>query len=165
MTDLEGALTGQQKEWFSRSFLVSVAAAAKFPVELTLNDVDGVDATVRDGGVTTDWQLKGTSSPEYSADGQTLFFDLDVRTYNLFTGDRNSSGYLGVVVIPDDDAQWVSVSDAELRLRHCGYWQKVTGLPPTSNEATVRIHLPMTQMLTVRDMRNIMLAERERISA
>lgn len=48
MADGAGDLTDQQKEWFSRSFLVGIAAAAKFPVELTLNDVNGVDATVHD---------------------------------------------------------------------------------------------------------------------
>lgn len=160
-----GDLTDKQKEWFSRSFLVSVAAAAKFPVELMLNDVDGVDATVRDRGVTTDWQLKGTSSPEFSADKQTLFFDLEVRTYNLFIGDRNSSAYLGVVVIPEDDTQWVTVSERELRLRHCGYWQKITGLPATKNTTKIRIHLPVTQRLTIQGIHAIMLAERERITA
>ena len=113
-------LADQEKEWFSRSFLVGIAAAAKFPVELTLNDVRGVDATVHDGGITTDWQLKGTSSPEYSADGQVLFFDLDVRTYDLFTGDRNSTAYLGVVVMPKLETEWAAVSDTELRLRNCG---------------------------------------------
>jgi len=165
MTAEDGDLTDQHKEWFSRSFLVSVAAAARFPVELTLNDVDGVDATVRDGGVTTDWQLKGTSSPLYSADGQTLFFDLDVRTYALFTGDRNSSGFLGVVVMPTDQAEWVTVSEKELALRHCGFWQKISGMPATTNSATVRIHLPITQRLTVQSIHEIMVAERERISA
>ena len=158
-------MTGKQKEWFSRSFLVAIAAAAKFPVELTLNDVDGVDATVRDGGITTDWQLKGTSSPLFSADGQTLYFDLDVRTYNLFIGDRNSSGYLGVVVIPKNESDWVSVTHRELRLRHRGYWQKITGLPATDTTTTVRIHLPVTQQLDIPSLREIMRAERERISA
>lgn len=165
MTNGTGDLTDQQKEWFSRSFLVGIAAAAKFPVELTLNDVNGVDATVHDGGISTDWQLKGTSSPVWSSDGKTLYFDLDVRTYNLLTGDRNSSGYLGVVVVPDDDAQWAAVSDQELLLRHCGYWQKITGLPATRNTSTIRIHLPITQKLTVAQIQEIMSAERKRISA
>lgn len=158
-------VAGQQKEWFSRSFLVGIAAAAKFPVELTLNDVNGVDATVHDGGISTDWQLKGTSSPEYSADGSTLYFDLDVRTYNLFVGARNSTGYLGVVVVPKDDADWAAVSERELSLRYCGYWQKVTGMAPTNNMATVRIHLPLHQKLTVTGIKEIMWAERNRISA
>lgn len=165
MADGQGDLTDQQKEWFSRSFLVGIAAAAKFPVELTLNDVNGVDATVHDGGISTDWQLKGTSSPDWSSDKKTLFFDLDVRTYNLFIGDRNSSGYLGVVVVPDDDAKWAAVSDNELLLRHCGYWQKITGLSATENTATVRIHLPIEQKLNVIQIRQIMSSERKRISA
>jgi hypothetical protein len=165
MADGADDLTDQQKEWFSRSFLVGIAAAARFPVELTLNDVNGVDATVHDGGISTDWQLKGTSSPLWSADRKILYFDLDVRTYNLFINDRNSSGYLGVVVVPEDDAQWAVVSDKELRLHHCGYWQRITGLPATENTATIRIHLPITQMLNVVQIQEIMSAERKRISA
>jgi hypothetical protein len=165
MAASDDALATQHKEWFSRSFLVGVAAAASFPVEVTLNDVNGVDATVHDGGITTDWQLKGTSSPEFSKDGKTLFFDLDVRTYNLFTGTRNSSGYLGVVVVPDDDAKWAAVSKHQLVLRHCGYWTKVTGLAPSSNKETVRIHLPISQKLNVAAIKKIMQAERKRITS
>lgn len=158
-------LTGQQKEWFSRSFLVGVAAAASYPVEIRLNDVNGVDATVHDGGIQTDWQLKGTSSPEFSVDGATLFFDLDVRTYKLFTDARNASAFLGVVVVPDDRADWVSVTDDSLNLRHCGYWQKISGMPATPNTSTVRIHLPVAQLLTVSAMQTIMKSERELVSA
>jgi hypothetical protein len=75
MSSLTGDLTSQQKEWFSRAFLVGLAASAGFPVELRLNDVAGVDATVYDGGVGVDWQLKGTSAPEYNADKTILNFD------------------------------------------------------------------------------------------
>jgi len=165
MTATAGDLTSQQKEWFSRSFLVGVAAAATYPVEIRLNDVNGVDATVHDGGIQTDWQLKGTSSPEYSTDGTTLIFDLDVRTYKLFTGARNSSAYLGVVVVPDEKDDWVSVTDDSLNLRHRAYWQKITGMPATSNASKVRIHLPIAQLLTVAAIKDIMRSERELISA
>ena len=61
MAAIVGDLSDQQKEWFSRSFLVGVAAAAGCPVELRLNDVNGVDATVHDGGIQTDWQLRGSA--------------------------------------------------------------------------------------------------------
>ena len=165
MAAIVGDLSDQQKEWFSRSFLVGVAAAAGCPVELRLNDVNGVDATVHDGGIQTDWQLKGTSSPHFSADGAVLYFDLDVRTYNLFTGDRNATAFLGVVVVPIDRAQWAAVSATELRLRHCGYWQQITGLKPTNNSSTVRIHIPVTQQLSVQQLSEIMRAERQRVCA
>jgi len=165
MTNGTGSLLDQQKEWFSRSFLVGVAAAASFPVEVRLNDVNGVDATVHDGGIQTDWQLKGTSSPEFSADGKMLHFDLDVRTYNLFVGERNASAYLGVVVMPNDPVDWVATRKDIVSLRHCGYWQKITGMAATTNTSTVRIHLPVRQRLTVAAVRRIMQAERKRICA
>ncbi|AXH97410.1 DUF4365 domain-containing protein [Ornithinimicrobium avium] len=157
--------TGQQKEWFSRTFLVGVAAAAGYPVEIRLNDVNGVDATVHDGGIQTDWQLKGTSAPEFSEDGETLYFDLDVRTYNLFIGDRNASAFLGVVLMPPDPRHWTATSRRSLNLRHGGYWQKITGMPATTNTSSIRIHLPMNQRLSPDEIRAIMTDERKRICA
>jgi hypothetical protein len=159
MSDFED----QRKEWFSRAFLTAVAAAAGYPVELRLNDIYGVDATVYDSVVGVDWQLKGTASPDFTSTG--LRFDLDVRTYNLLRITRNASAYLGVVVLPSDIDNWISQSANRLLLRHCGYWVKLTGLPPTSNTTKIRIHVPLENTLCIGDMSEIMTAERERLSA
>lgn len=165
MTTTVGDLSDNQKEWFSQSFLVGVAAAAGCPVELRLNDVFGVDATVHLGGVQTDWQLKGTSSPKFSADRSVLFFDLDVRTYNLFIGVRNASAYLGVVVMPPEPDNWLAHEDEHLLMRHCGYWQRISGMAPTTNDSKVRIHLPTNQRLCADDVQKIMSDERKRLIA
>lgn len=152
-----------QKEWFSRAFLTAVAASAGFPVEITLNDLFGVDATVRDGVVAVDWQLKGTASPDFTH--TELRFDLDVRTYNLLRVTRNTPAYLGVVVVPEDVEGWVHQSPRRLLLRHCGYWVRLTGMPPTTNTTKIRIHIPLDNILCAGDIPEIMADERGRLTA
>lgn len=152
-----------QKEWFSRAFLTAVAASAGYPVEITLNDLFAVDATVRDGGVAVDWQLKGTASPDFTA--SELRFDLDVRAYDLLRGPRNAPAYLGVVVVPEDVEQWVNQNSLRLILRHCGYWVKLTGMPPTTNTTKKRIHIPLENVLCAGDLSGIMADERGRLTA
>lgn len=155
--------TSAQKEWFSHAFLVGVAATAGYPVELTLNDVNGVDATVKDRGVTVEWQLKATSSPEYSKDGNFLHFDLDVRTYDLLTETRNTPGYLGVIVLPKDSIDWAHQTPERLKLRNGGHWLRITGLPQTTNTTTVRVQIPVGNVLSVDQVRQIMANERLRL--
>ncbi|MFI7067081.1 DUF4365 domain-containing protein [Kribbella sp. NPDC050124] len=158
-----GDLDQQQKEWFSRAFVTAVSAAAGYTVEYHLDDVHGVDATVRDGGVAVDFQLKATSSPIMS--GGDLAFDLDVRTYDLLSGVRSSPGYLLVIVLPEDVNTWLQSDPDSMTIFHSGYWRDLTGLPATSNENSVRIKLPLSNTLCVTHIREIMLDARGRLIA
>lgn len=156
-------ITQQQKEWFSRAFLVAVSAAAGYSLDWKLDDVNGVDVTVADGGITVDWQMKATASPDFSQDH--LRFDLDRGTYKqLVEDDRSSEAYLGVVVIPDDPSLWVKQSAEDLTLLKCGYWARLTGLEPTDNTSSVRIKLPLSNMLSVHSMTEIMTQARRRLT-
>jgi hypothetical protein len=158
-----GDLTQQQKEWFSRAFVTAVSAAAGYTVEFRLNDVDGVDATIYDGGVSVDLQLKATSSPTKT--DEFVSHDLDVRTYDLLRGVRSSPGYLAVVVLPKQLSRWLHHTRERLLLRHCGYWLDLSGLPSTTNTSTVRIHLPLENTLSVPHLREIMRDARRRLTA
>lgn len=158
-----GDLDQQQKEWFSRAFVTAVSAAAGYTVEYHLDDVHGVDATVRDGGVAVDFQLKATSSPIMS--GGELAYDLDVRTYDLLRGVRSSPGYLLVVILPKDVDSWLQSDPDSMTILHSGYWRDLTGFLPTSNETTVRIKIPLTNTLCVPHIREIMLDARGRLIA
>src|SRR5450759_2380317 len=97
-----GGTTADHKEWFSRAFVMAVAASAGYSVQPQQDDVDGVDVVVRDGGITVDVQLKATAVPSYGRNG--LRFDLDVKTYDKLRTDRSSPGYLVVAVLPGDGA-------------------------------------------------------------
>ena len=153
----------QHKEWFSRSFLVAVASVAGFPVTWTggTEDIDGVDATVRSGGITVDFQLKATSSPQI--DTEHLLFDLDVETYRKLTGVRSSPGYLLVVTLPADKSKWAELTDSEMLLRHRTFWLDLSRCPETTNTSKIRLRLPVKNVLTASSLTAIMTDARQRL--
>jgi hypothetical protein len=153
----------QHKEWFSRAFLVAIASVAGFPVTWTggTEDIDGVDATVRDGGVTVDFQLKATSTPKRN--GECLLFDLDIPTYHKLIGVRSSPGYLLVVTLPEEKSNWVASSDHELLLRHRSHWIDLSGMEPTENKQSIRLALPLQNQLTAQTLTEIMRDARRRL--
>lgn len=153
----------QRKEWFSRAFLIAAASVAGFRVSWTggSEDVDGVDATVRDGGVTVDFQLKATSSPNLR--NGCLLFDLDVPTYNKLRGIRSSPAYLLVATLPKTVSEWLELTDKEATLRHRSYWLKLSNMPITGNKARIRLSVPEANMLTAKSIQEIMQDARAKL--
>jgi hypothetical protein len=156
--------TQQSKEWFSRAFLVAVASVAGYPVSWVggTEDINGVDATVWDGGVTVDFQLKATSSP--NVDSEDLLFDLDVSTYHKLSGIRSSPGYLLVVTLPKHKSEWATLNQAEMLLRHRSYWLDLSSMPKTVNTSTIRLRLPSENLLTALSITEIMRDARRRLT-
>jgi hypothetical protein len=155
-------LAQQQKEWFSRAFVVAVSSAAGYTVSWQADDVYGVDVVVRWDAVPVDFQLKATASPEYG-DG-CLKFDLDVPTYDkLRDRVRGGPGYLLVAVIPENVGDWLKQQDDELLLRHRAFWIDLTGQPSTDNTTKVRVYLPLGNLLDVEALHGIMARARERL--
>ncbi|MBU4188904.1 MAG: DUF4365 domain-containing protein [Actinobacteria bacterium] len=152
------------KEWFSRAFLTATSAVAGYKVGWELDDIDGVDATVKDGGIAVDWQLKATAHPKF--DNDMLLFDLDVATYNKLRVARTAEAYLAVYLLPGDArSTWMKQSDKEMVLFRGGYWLKLTGRAPTSNRARIRLRIPIENQLDVSQIRDIMVAARRRVES
>jgi hypothetical protein len=63
-----GGTTADHKEWFSRAFVMAVAASAGYSVQPQQDDVDGVDVVLRHNGITVDVQLKATAVPGCSGE-------------------------------------------------------------------------------------------------
>lgn len=158
-----GGDEAKHKEWLSRAFVMAVAAKAGYAVEVQLNDLYGVDIVLRSGGYTVDIQLKATAVPHYRDD--VLLFDLDVSTYNKLRTDRNSPGYLVVTVLPGDRARWVSHLQTQISVRHVAYWLEITGMPVTTNHASVRISIPLTNRVTERALTDMIAKAKSRAMA
>jgi hypothetical protein len=43
--------------------------------------------------------------------------------------------------------RWLSLDDDQLIIRHCCYWQRLSG-PLTDNKQSIRIEIPLSQILT-----------------
>lgn len=151
----------KQKERFSRAWLVAAAAAADFTYEIVTDDERGVDMTVNSGLHVVDFQLKATSKPEVQ-DGH-LVHDLDVRTYDLLRSTlRSGYGVLALVVVGDDADKWHQMDANGTRLARSAYYLPLFGMPSTSNDSTIRLKIPLTNMLTATAMRMLMDAQAAR---
>lgn len=161
---LVGGLSEQQKERFSRAFLVAAASGADFAYDFPMDDRSGVDMTVQDHRYVLDFQLKATAVPK--AHGDNLVFDLDVRTFNLLAStDRAGYGVLALVVINETPSNWVRMCDQSTTLAHCAYYLPLTGMEQTDNTATVRLTIPRANRLTPEAMKTLMSQARARWSA
>ncbi len=150
----------QYKEWYSRAFVQAVTASAGVSAEWSLDDVFYIDVVFRQGGVSADVQLKATSVPEYTSDG-SLAFDLEVDAYNELISDRLAPAYLIVVVIGPTRPAWVEVALDRTKLSHHARWLRLTGMTPSLNSATQRVHLPESNVLTATAVGGFMTAARE----
>lgn len=159
-----GEATPKQKERFSRAWLIAAAAAANFTYAIVADDEHGVDMTVHDSFSTLDFQLKATSTPDL-ADG-CLLHDLDVRTYNLLRSTiRSSYGVLALIVVGKDTAAGHSMDDNGTSLTRSAYYLPLFGMPPTTNTATVRLKVPLSNLLTADALKSLMEAQSSRWAA
>jgi hypothetical protein len=137
------------KAEFSHAYVRAVVHAAGFFVQESgrMADADGVDLTVLSrgaGGVRSsrrfDVQLKATAKPILE---DPFPFDLEAHNYNqLCDTNYQVDRVLVVVVLPQDQGSWVTASQTELVMRHCGYWLSLRGQAPTQNQTSVRVRLP-----------------------
>jgi len=152
----------QQKQEFSKAYVKAVAAVCGFATQEPSVDDDSIDLTLsaRGGGGTirspkVDLQLKCTAQDVLGA--QTIDFPLEVKNYNeLRPTNVLVPRILVIVIIPNDVLRWLSHSEAELLLRHCGYWYSLRGMAATVNQFTVTVNVPRTQVFDVPGLAGIM---------
>lgn len=150
-----GEGSSQQKEHFSRAWIVAAAAAAGFTYEIVADDQRGVDMTVHSSIHMIDFQLKATSHPELQ--GDCLVHDLDVRTYDLLRSTQRSGyGVMALIVVGPDTAGWHVMDDKQTRLTRSAYYLPLFGMPGTTNESTVRLKVPIMNRLTAEAMKELM---------
>lgn len=152
-----------RQEALTKAYVRAIAAHAGLTVSEPENDY-GIDMTLRaitlrgkrrrDVGPQVDLQLKSTAQ---SAVRDThLAYDLAVANYDdLRAHSPLSPRLLIVLVLPADEARWLSQSDDELVLRHCAYWLSLAGYPETAAKHTVRVSIPMTNVFSVPALRDL----------
>lgn len=155
--------TPKQKERFSRAWIIAAAAAADFTYEIVADDERGVDMTVHDQFHTLDFQLKATSNPDLT--NQHFNFDLDVRTYDLLRAtNRSGYGILALIVVASDTADWHKMDDAGTALTRSAYYLPLYGEPATKNTSTIRLRVPLANLLTAEAMKTLMAKQSARWS-
>ena len=101
-----------------------------------------------------DLQLRSTTRATVS--DNHVNYDLDARTYEYLREESSIPGILVVLVLPEDEDQWLSQSPEELIVRRCAYWHSLRGTKPTTATSSVRLAIPCTQVFSVPAIRAFM---------
>ena len=137
------------KQELSRAYLRAVISRSGHDLNFTDPDYRGVDGTIENpllrGVNRIDFQLKSTTV--YTSKGSIIEYDLRVQDFNTLIKEAEIPRILILFTMPIDEAEWLTLSADELCLRRCAYWVSLMGKPISINKSTVRVSLPMSNVL------------------
>lgn len=152
-----------RQEALCRAYVQAIAAQAgvgtssyafDYGVDMSLRVIQQQDNLHQDARVQLDLQLRSTTRANVT-DTQ-VSYDLDVRTYEYLRLHSRIPCILVLLILPDDEAQWLNQSAEELTIRHCAYWISLEGAEPTTATSSIRIAIPRTQIFSVQAVRAMM---------
>lgn len=147
----------QIKEDISISYISALCAYAGIAYETVRHDDDSTDGTLRkrillDNGLKCNAelriQLKCTSSnSQYTDHGNVLTYKLKVKNYNDLCLPATTPIILGLLVLPENEEEWISWSTDELLIKGCMYWAEFSNAMESANSNTVTIKINKSNVL------------------
>src|SRR5262249_38301979 len=125
-----------------------------YGIDLSLRSIEQLGEQHRDAGVQLDLQLRSTTRAHVS--DTHVSYDLDVRMYDYLRAIRPVPRILVLLVLPEDESQWLSQSVEELIIRRCAYWFSLRGAAATPTSFSVRLAIPLTQVFSVQAAQTLM---------
>jgi len=153
----------KQKELLSLAYVKAVAATAGLGWYSPYPDDDSIDVGLAFKGTVgkmrsprLELQAKATSRDLIRDDGM-IHFPLPVKNYHdLRDPNVMVPRILVVMLIPKEKDQWLEISDEQMLVRHCAYWQSLRSLPDTTNTVSETVHVPVSQRFDVCGLLKIM---------
>ncbi|PSL53286.1 uncharacterized protein DUF4365 [Saccharothrix carnea] len=162
---LDGGLPfGARQEQFSLGFVRMVAAAAGCSIKSHATDYDGVDITITSSAeyerfYSPDFelQLKCTTRQDLLASDH-LAWRMERKPFlKLVNPKRYNEAFLGVLVIPDDPAKLLELTEDNFTSSSRMYWEHAAKLGSIGDDAESKtVHLPRSNLFTVDALRGIM---------
>lgn len=146
-----------KKARFSLAYINAVAARAGYDVvepKVDIDSVDGMLLTHYGRRPRLEFQAKATARDVVGDEFVT--FPLPMKNYDDLRMDVIVPRLLILVVLPERAEEWLSHSEEELILRHCGYWLSLAGQPERENTKTVTVHLPREQRFNPEALHTLM---------
>ncbi|MEO1172438.1 MAG: DUF4365 domain-containing protein [Myxococcota bacterium] len=150
------------EEALSEAYVHAIAAGAGYTTSQLNFDRDGVDVRFSAGGnmrPNLDAQLKATIGLGTSRRG-AFRFPLKLRNYNLLRVPTQVPRILIVLDLPEQRADWLSVSVESLILRKCAYWVSLAERSETKNSTSVTIDIPTAQVFDIAALKKLMESSR-----
>ena len=153
-------LTGpDQKEGLSLAYVKALAARAGFSTAVPEPDRDSVDVRIMAGGPrrpALDLQLKATADLAEAQDGVRRF-RLRIKNYNDLRVETQTPRLLVVLDLPEDEAQWMTVTNEELVLRRRAYWVSLQqDHEEVVRQETVTVRIPEGNVFDVTTLQTLM---------
>jgi Domain of unknown function (DUF4365) len=141
-----------QQERYADAFLQAVAATAGCALARPEVDDDSIDWTLScrllPRRPKIDIQMKSTALDDGLGTG--IRYPLRKKNYDeLITSNVIVPRLLVLVIVPDNLADWVSLSPTELLLRRCAYWLSLVGQPASTNLQSVSVSVPRSNVFDV----------------
>jgi hypothetical protein len=157
-------IEGHIKEGLSRAYATAVAHKAgmnfarfefDYGLDGAFSEVQNINGRYCQSGHCIDIQLKATVN--IIDGGDCLKYDLEVKNYNdLIQTEVGTPRILVLFVLPQDQTQWLNVSQTGTILKNCAWWCSLRGMAHSNNKGTVRIEIPKSQILTVESLTVLM---------
>lgn len=119
-----------------------------YGVDVSVRRVDRFNGKLMDMGVSFDCQLKATIN--WQEEEAFIVYDLEADTYNKIIYRHQNSTIpclLVLLCLPTEQAEWLHISEDELKLRKCCYYYYING-EPTNNQVSIRIRIPRTNIFS-----------------
>jgi hypothetical protein len=158
-----------RQEALCRAYVRTIAAQAgvlcsqpdpDYGIDLSLRAVEIDARRRRDVSVQVDLQLRSTTRANITE--SAVAYDLDVPTYNNLRVAGACPRILVVLVLPDDEKEWVWQSPAELAIRRCAYWLSLEEFPPTTATRSLRTEIPLANVFSAEAVHTLLQQARER---
>jgi len=152
-----------RQEAFSLACIQAVAAASgmthsftskDYGIDLALHEVWEEAGKYFETGLRLDVQLKSTTSSVMSR--KSIGYDLSLKTYDVLRYPSLVRRVLVLLVLPEDEREWIKQSQHKTELRKCLYWSSIRGHPAVKNRSSIRISIPRHQVFTPASLRWIM---------
>jgi hypothetical protein len=155
----------QQREELSKAYVAAVAARCGFKLGTWSQDDDCLDVTIGAAGILgggtlagpkLDIQLKASSDPRHVLP-EHISWSLRREHYDLLRGRACSPRILVVLVLPEEEGEWMHHTADSLILRRCAYWESLRGRGPIDGpQESTTVHVPKTNVFSPSTLQRLM---------
>lgn len=154
----------KRKEEISKSYLNALCAVKGISMQEQKHDDDGIDVILHKVILRADGskynsqisvQLKA-SATGYDEHDSYYSFPLKKKNYDDLRLPATTKPYLFLLILPEDECEWVTHSIEEIAIRRCMFWLDLKGLPDCENSSSVTVHLPKTNVVTSDELDSIL---------
>ncbi len=126
-----------------------------YGLDITLHEIARIGNRYLEAGRRLDVQVKSTTLAVLHENH--IGYDLDANAHELLRAlNVDCPRILVLHVLPEDEAEWLRLSEEEMAIRRCAYWLNLQGRDPVPNVRSVRLEIPRQNLFSPDGLSEIM---------